>query len=263
MTTCSTLLAVAKAGIHPPDEMPFGVAWTIAPGRRVRSRASCSTTGDARGVSSPEDWTLNLMVESEGGPIGAQSVRAGRFAVFRTVDTGSWLGRGSRVAASARRCAPRSSGSPSTAWAPRRPRPSAFLDNARVERRVAGARLRGERASAAWHRRASPRVTQKFRMTAEGWRARPRPPLDDRGPATGSATCSGRSRASHRPDLEPAAGPAAATARRATAEPATTAAARRRGRVADRPERRHHPADVRDARVGEEAAAAADRHPSP
>jgi hypothetical protein len=27
------LLQLAKAGIHPPDEMPFGVAWSLLPSR--------------------------------------------------------------------------------------------------------------------------------------------------------------------------------------------------------------------------------------
>src|SRR6478735_3107272 len=86
------LLAVAKAGIHPPDGMPFGVAWTSLQGAAF-DRGFMQHYWGTRATFSPDDWTLNLMVESEDGPIGAQSVRAGRFAVYRTVDTGSWLGR--------------------------------------------------------------------------------------------------------------------------------------------------------------------------
>jgi hypothetical protein len=46
-----------------------------------------------RGAWTPESWTLNLMIELDGAPIGSQSILAERFATFRTVRTGSWLGR--------------------------------------------------------------------------------------------------------------------------------------------------------------------------
>ena len=39
------LLQVAKAGIHPPDEMPFGMAWTVANGRGVELVTAYSASG--------------------------------------------------------------------------------------------------------------------------------------------------------------------------------------------------------------------------
>ena len=122
------------------------------------------------------------MVESEDGPIGAQSVRASRFAVYRTVDTGSWLGRRfqGRGLGKEMRSRP-SSGSPSTAWAPRWRETSAFLDNL-PSNGVSRALGYEENGFGSLAPEGVARVTQKFRMTAEGWRSRPRPPLDDRGP---------------------------------------------------------------------------------
>ena len=47
-----------------------------------------------RGAGRPTTGTLNLMVELDGGPIGAAVGPApAEFAVYRTVATGSWLGR--------------------------------------------------------------------------------------------------------------------------------------------------------------------------
>ena len=37
-------------------------------------------------------WQLNLGVFHDGSPMGSQSIHAKQFTVFRTVDTGSWLG---------------------------------------------------------------------------------------------------------------------------------------------------------------------------
>ena len=170
------LLQVAKAGIHPPDEMPFGVAWTSVEGPAF-DRSFMQHYWRARGAFSPEAWFLNFMVELDGRPIGAQHVEAEEFAILRTVHTGSWLG-------------PRAPGS--------RPRQGDARGGARVRLRRARRARRGDlglprqrrprtaclarsatrrTGSAAWLPRASPRVTQKFRMTAESWRSRPRPPL--------------------------------------------------------------------------------------
>src|SRR6187401_3073402 len=86
------LLQVAKAGIHPPGEMPFGVAWTSLKGASF-DRGFMQHYWGTRATFSPENWFLNLMVELDGRPIGAQSVNAEGFPTFRTVHTGSWLGR--------------------------------------------------------------------------------------------------------------------------------------------------------------------------
>jgi len=86
------LMAVARAGIHPEGEMPFGVAWSTAPSPAFE-RGFMQHHWGMRAGWSPEAWQLNLLIERDGQPIGSQSVHAERFAVMRTVDTGSWLGR--------------------------------------------------------------------------------------------------------------------------------------------------------------------------
>ena len=83
------LLEVAKAGIHPPDEMPFGMAWTTVEGAAF-DRSFMQHYWRTRGAFSPEAWFLNFMVVLDGRPIGAQHVDAEEFAVLRTVHTGSW-----------------------------------------------------------------------------------------------------------------------------------------------------------------------------
>src|ERR1044072_7335078 len=76
------LLEVAKAGIHPPNEMPFGVAWTSLEGPAF-DRSYMQHYWGTRASFAPEHWTLNLMVELGGRPLGAQSISADGFAVFR------------------------------------------------------------------------------------------------------------------------------------------------------------------------------------
>jgi RimJ/RimL family protein N-acetyltransferase len=79
---------VAAAGIHPPEFMPFSVAWTddpeladFLPYHEMRRRDW-----------SPDAWHLELGVWLEGAPMGVQAVTAENFPRTRTVMTGSWLG---------------------------------------------------------------------------------------------------------------------------------------------------------------------------
>ncbi len=82
------LYDVAASGIHPPEQMPFGVAWTdslshdpfIAYHRHLRESAR------------PESWKLDLGVWAAGELVGAQGIGADDFAAKHTVATGSWLG---------------------------------------------------------------------------------------------------------------------------------------------------------------------------
>ena len=46
------LMALAKAGIHEPGTMPFGVAWSTLPSP-PSNVASCSTTGASAGPGRP------------------------------------------------------------------------------------------------------------------------------------------------------------------------------------------------------------------
>jgi RimJ/RimL family protein N-acetyltransferase len=86
------LCGVAKAGIHPPGEMPFGVAWSTKPSPRFE-REFAQWHWKQRADWTPEAWSLELTVFLDGRPIGSQTLAARQFATFRTVNTGSWLGR--------------------------------------------------------------------------------------------------------------------------------------------------------------------------
>ena len=173
------LLAVARAGIHPADEMPFGVAWSTTPSPDFERGFLRHHWGLWSGWDL-DDWTLNLMVELDGAPIGSQSIRGHRFSVFRTVDTGSWLGQpfqgrglGTEMRGAVLAFAFDGLGADVA-------ESSAFLDNAasnRVSRKLGyedngRGRLAPEGIA---------RETQRFRMTAEGWRSRSRPPVTIEG----------------------------------------------------------------------------------
>lgn len=169
------LLAVAKAGIHPPDEMPFGVAWTRLTGPAF-DRGYMQHYWGTRASFSPEAWMLNLMVEHEGQPIGAQSVRSDLFAIHRTVDTGSWLGRAWQGRGFGKEMRAAVLGFAFDGLGARFATSGAFLDNA-ASNAVSRSLGYDEDGFGSLAPDGVARVTQRFRMTAEGWRSRPRPPL--------------------------------------------------------------------------------------
>jgi RimJ/RimL family protein N-acetyltransferase len=82
------LYAVAAAGIHPPEEMPFGVAWTDD----LEHDAFVDFHRSAWREWSPTKWRCNLVTFRDGRVIGSQGFEAADFAQSRTVETGSWLG---------------------------------------------------------------------------------------------------------------------------------------------------------------------------
>ena len=82
------LYEVAAAGIHPPEEMPFGVAWTDD----LEHDAFVDFHRDAWREWSPTKWRCNLVAFLDGRAIGLQGYEAVDFARSRTVETGSWLG---------------------------------------------------------------------------------------------------------------------------------------------------------------------------
>lgn len=85
------LLAEACRGVHPPDEMPFEVAWTDAtPEELVRNGMRFHWS--VRAALRPDNWNVNFLVRHEGVVIGSQGLTAKDFAVTRQVASGSWLG---------------------------------------------------------------------------------------------------------------------------------------------------------------------------
>lgn len=84
---------LAERGIHPPDEMPFGVAWTDAIGEPGFVQGFVEFHERALRAWSPERWTLNLLVWAEGRLAGTQALDGEHFSAQRTVTSGSWLGQ--------------------------------------------------------------------------------------------------------------------------------------------------------------------------
>jgi len=169
------LLEVANAGIHPPDEMPFGVAWTSVKGAAF-DRGFLQHYWTARGAFSPAHWFLNFMVELDGRPVGAQSLDAEDFAVHRTVHTGSWLGRAHQGQGLGKAMRAAVLGFAFDGLGARVAETSAFLDNA-ASNGVSRALGYEENGLGSLAPEGLARVTQRFRMTADVWRARPRPDL--------------------------------------------------------------------------------------
>ena len=173
------LLAVAKAGIHPPGEMPFGVAWSTIPSPAFE-RGFMQHHWEKRGSWTPADWFLNLLVEHDGEPIGSQSIHGKDFAVMRTVDTGSWLGREFQGRGFGTEMRAAVLGFAFDGLGARVAETNAFLDNA-ASNGVSRALGYEENGRGFLAPEGVARETQRFRMTVEGWRSRPRPPLTIEG----------------------------------------------------------------------------------
>lgn len=170
---------IIEAGLHPPGEMPFGIAFTDTP-TAERDVASYQWWMGSRGRWTVDDWTITLGVWERGQPVGFQDVRAERFPIFRTIHTGSWLGlpfQGRGIGKLMRQAA---LGLAFDHLGARVADTSAFLDNHASHRVSLGVGYEpngfGELAP-----RGVPRPTQNFRMTLEGWRARPRPEISVEG----------------------------------------------------------------------------------
>jgi RimJ/RimL family protein N-acetyltransferase len=85
------LLAVARRGIHDPSVMPFSTPWTRTPPEEFDAQFLRHHWG-VRAGTTPEGWTVPLMVLVFGEVVGTQNLMARQFAVTRTFETGSWLG---------------------------------------------------------------------------------------------------------------------------------------------------------------------------
>jgi RimJ/RimL family protein N-acetyltransferase len=86
------LVDLALGGIHEPDQMPFLTPWTAAepellPANMVRYYSS------VRANFTPANFDLQFAVRIGGELVGTQGLHASDFAVTRTGETGSWLGR--------------------------------------------------------------------------------------------------------------------------------------------------------------------------
>ena len=86
------LVAIARAGIHGPGEMPFLEPWTETPSPWFE-HGFLQYHWRLRGEWQPASWRLELGVWADGHAGGAQAISGDGFAEHRTVSTGSWLGR--------------------------------------------------------------------------------------------------------------------------------------------------------------------------
>jgi RimJ/RimL family protein N-acetyltransferase len=87
------LARVAEQGIHPPDAMPFAVAWTDRIDEPDFLDGFVAFHEQHLAEWSPDEWNLNLLVWEHGSLVGSQAVSAKDFRSRRCVATGSWLGR--------------------------------------------------------------------------------------------------------------------------------------------------------------------------
>ena len=85
------LFAAARAGIHPPGEMPFGIPWTDGIEQPGALERFLSFFWTARGAVTAQKWQLPFAVVSDGSILGIQELLAEDFAGSRSVSSGSWL----------------------------------------------------------------------------------------------------------------------------------------------------------------------------
>ena len=169
------LMDLAKAGIHPPDEMPFGVAWSIMPSPDFE-RNYLAYHWNHRASWSPDAWELGLGVSLDGRMIGMQGLHARAFAATRTVDTGSWLGRASQGHGYGKEMRSAVLTLSFDGLGAIAAETEAFLDN-HSSAGVSRALGYHENGVGSLSPQGTPRPTQRFRMTIDDWRSRPRPPV--------------------------------------------------------------------------------------
>lgn len=88
----AALPALIGEGIYDPSTMPFASPWAEQPAPRS-AEMSMQWHLKQRAEWTPQRWSLLLLVYVDGQIAGAQDVGARDFAIRRTVDSGSWLGR--------------------------------------------------------------------------------------------------------------------------------------------------------------------------
>jgi RimJ/RimL family protein N-acetyltransferase len=170
------LMAVAKAGIHPPDEMPFAMPWSTQPSPAFE-RGYLAYHWANRSSWSPDDWELGLAVWLDGRPIGMQGVHARRFAAMRTVGTGSWLARDDQGQGYGKEMRSAMLSLAFDGLGALVAETEALIDNA-ASAGVSRALGYEENGIGGLAPEGVLRETQRFRMTLERWRSRPRPPVE-------------------------------------------------------------------------------------
>jgi len=85
-------LASLSGDIHDDDFLPFSGTWSLLPDGE-RERAVLQYHWGRRGDFSAASWRLELVVVVDGEVVGTQGAIASDYAITRTLETGSWLGR--------------------------------------------------------------------------------------------------------------------------------------------------------------------------
>lgn len=80
----------ARAGIHDPSVMPFGVPWTDAPDE-VMVRELVKHQWRTRAAISPRSWSVSFAVYLGDELVGVQDVLARDLSRRRTIESASWL----------------------------------------------------------------------------------------------------------------------------------------------------------------------------
>jgi RimJ/RimL family protein N-acetyltransferase len=120
------------------------------------------------------------MVDWEGRPVGAQTISGEDFAIHRVVDSGSWLGLEFQGRGFGKEMRSAVLSFAFDGLGARAATSSAFLDNA-ASNAVSRSLGYAEDGRGALAPRGVSRETQRFRMTDELWRSRPRPPVEIEG----------------------------------------------------------------------------------
>jgi RimJ/RimL family protein N-acetyltransferase len=86
------LIELSGRGVHDPDTMPFVIPWTDRPSPE-RERGTLQHYLACWAELTAQRWRLPFAVYAGEECVGTQTVLAEDFAVLRTVETGSWLGK--------------------------------------------------------------------------------------------------------------------------------------------------------------------------
>jgi RimJ/RimL family protein N-acetyltransferase len=167
------LFAAARAGIHAPDTMPFGVPWTDGIEEPGAISQFFAYHWAMRAGIAPQAWSLQFAILAEDRILGSQELRSEDFAGSRSVLSGSWVtaseqgrGIGTEMRAAVLHLAFAGLGALEA-------QTSAWHDNPasqRVSLRL-GYEQEGQSLLA---RRGEPTPHVRFRLTREAWEARRR-----------------------------------------------------------------------------------------
>jgi RimJ/RimL family protein N-acetyltransferase len=170
------LMDLARSGIHPPDEMPFGVAWSTMPSPAFE-RGYLAYHWENRSSWTADAWELGLATWLDGRAIGMQGMHARRFSALRTVGTGSWVGRDDQGHGYGKEMRSAMLALAFDGLGALVAETEAFTDNA-ASAGVSRALGYEENGRGGLAPEGVLRETQRFRMTVERWRSRPRPPVE-------------------------------------------------------------------------------------